>query len=50
MFKSILVAVDGLAHAKAAVEDGGRLAAKLGARIELLYVIEERLLVGDFVI
>jgi len=49
MFKNILVAVDGSTHAKAAVEYGGRLAAKLGARVELLHVIERRLLVGDFI-
>jgi K+-sensing histidine kinase KdpD len=49
MFKSILVAVDGSTHAKAAVEYGARLAAKLGARVELLHVIERRLLVGDFI-
>jgi nucleotide-binding universal stress UspA family protein len=49
MFKSILVAVDGSTHSKAAVEYGGRLAAKHGARIELLHVIEQRLLVGDFI-
>jgi nucleotide-binding universal stress UspA family protein len=49
MFKSILVAVDGSTHAKAAIEYGGRVAAKLGARVELLHVIERRLLVGDFI-
>jgi Universal stress protein family len=49
MFKSILVAVDGSTHSKAAVEYGGRLAAKFGGRIELLHVIEQRLLVGDFI-
>jgi nucleotide-binding universal stress UspA family protein len=49
MFKSILVAVDGSTHSMAAVEYGGRLAAKLGGRIELLHVIEQRLLVGDFI-
>jgi nucleotide-binding universal stress UspA family protein len=49
MFKNILVAVDGSTHAKAAVEYGARLAAKLGARVELLHVIERRLLVGDFI-
>jgi nucleotide-binding universal stress UspA family protein len=32
MFKRVLVAIDGSTHAKAAVEYGGRLAAKLGAR------------------
>jgi hypothetical protein len=31
MFKSLLVAVDGSTHAKAAVEYGVRSAAKLGA-------------------
>ena len=49
MLKNILVAVDGSTHAKAAVEYGARLAAKLGARVELLHVIERRLLVGDFI-
>ncbi|MGH9766217.1 MAG: universal stress protein [Blastocatellia bacterium] len=41
--KSILVAVDGSAHAKAAVEYGARLAVKLGARVELRHVVERRL-------
>jgi K+-sensing histidine kinase KdpD len=49
MFKSILVAIDGSTHAKAAVEYGGRLAAKLGARVVLLHIIERRLLVGGFI-
>ena len=38
MFKRVLVGVDGSTHAKAAVEYGGRLAAKLGAREALLRV------------
>jgi nucleotide-binding universal stress UspA family protein len=49
MFKSILVAVDGSTHAKAAVEYGARLAVKLGARLELMHVIDWRLLTGHFI-
>jgi nucleotide-binding universal stress UspA family protein len=49
MFNGVLVGVDGSTHAKAAVEYGGRLAAKSGVRIELLRIIERRLLVGDFI-
>lgn len=49
MFKSILVAVDESTHAKAAVEYGARLAVKLGARLELLHVIDWRLLTGHFI-
>lgn len=49
MFKHILVAIDGSTHAKAAVEYGARLAVTLGGRLELLHVIDWRLLAGHFI-
>jgi nucleotide-binding universal stress UspA family protein len=49
MFKNILVAVDDSPHAKAAVEYAAYLAAEFGARIELLHVIDWRLLAGHFI-
>lgn len=49
MFKTILVAVDGSSHSDAAVEYTAYLAAEFGARIELVYVIDWRLLTGHFI-
>jgi nucleotide-binding universal stress UspA family protein len=49
MIKSMLVAIDGSTHAKAAIEYGGRLAARLDAQLELLHVIDWRLLTGHFI-
>ena len=49
MFKTILVAIDGSDYGKAAVEYGANLAARLDSRLELLHIIDWRLLVGHFV-
>jgi len=49
MFKNLLVAVDDSPHAKAAVDYAAYLAAELGARMELLHVIDWRLLAGHFI-
>jgi nucleotide-binding universal stress UspA family protein len=49
MFKDILVAVDGSAHARAATEYAGYLAAEFGSRVELIHVVDWRLMVGHFI-
>jgi len=41
MIENILVAVDGSAHAHAAVDMAGEIAAKFGARVTLLHVMTE---------
>ena len=48
MFKNLLVAMDGSLHAQAANDYGAYLATELGARLELLHVIDWQLLVGHF--
>jgi nucleotide-binding universal stress UspA family protein len=49
MFKSILVAVDGSSYAQAATDYGAYLATEFGSRVELIHVIDWRLLVGHFI-
>lgn len=49
MYKKILIAVDASKHAQAAAEYGAYLAAEFGARVELLHVIDWRLLTGHFI-
>ncbi|HEV7377919.1 MAG TPA: universal stress protein [Pyrinomonadaceae bacterium] len=48
-FSSILVAVDGSAHAETAVEYGAWLAASLGASVTVMHVIDARRLAGHFI-
>lgn len=47
MYKTILVAVDGSAHAKRAVKAGAGLAARLNARLVLLHVLMRDASVAD---
>jgi nucleotide-binding universal stress UspA family protein len=49
MFKKILVPIDGSIHAQAAVDYGAYFASEFRAQIELLHVIDWRLLAGHFI-
>src|SRR5436309_269953 len=49
MLKKVLVAVDGSPHAQAATDYAAYLAVKFSAQLELLHVIDWRLLAGHLI-